>query len=71
MKSEITLRDLYDTINDFREEIRSSYVSKDEFNNRVSPVERLVYGMVGIILVAVLGALIALVINKTGVNAIW
>lgn len=41
-------------------EVQSQYVSKDEFE----PVKRLVYGLVGLILVAVVGAILALVIVR-------
>ena len=41
-------------------QLEGEYVTKDRFQ----PVERIVYGMVGTILLAVLGAVIALVINK-------
>jgi len=64
----------YELINEFRkemnerfDEMRECYVTKDRFN----PVERLVYGMTGVVLVAVIGSLIALVLNKTGVSATW
>lgn len=68
------MKTTYELINEFRSEmndrfdkIESCYVRNDRFN----PVERLVYGMVGIILLAFVGAMVALVINKTGVNATW
>ena len=68
----------YELINEFRKEMNerfdsiekkmcTDYVTKD----RYTPVERLVYGMVGVILLAVIGGLISLVINKTGVSAKW
>ena len=66
-KQEITNSDILEAINKFRDEMKNCYVSIDRF----SPIEKLVYGMVGCILVAVVGALVALVINKTGVQAIW
>lgn len=68
----------YELINEFRKEMNdrfdsiekrmcTDYVTKD----RYTPVERLVYGMVGVILLAVVTAIVALVVNKTGVNAQW
>lgn len=68
----------YELINEFRKEMNdrfdniekrmcTDYVTKD----RYTPVERLVYGMVGFILIAVIGSIIALVLNKAGVNAQW
>lgn len=68
------MKTTYELINDFRSEmndrfdkIESCYVTGDRFN----PVEKLVYGMTGIVLVAVVGAVIALVINRSGVQAVW
>lgn len=40
--------------------LNASYVSKDEFE----PIKRIVYGMVGLILVAVVGALVSLVVKQ-------
>jgi len=40
------------------------YVLKLEFNLRVAPLEKLIYGTVTIVLVAVFGALVALVVKK-------
>lgn len=67
MKPEITNNDIFKAISDFRNEIRGCYVSNDRF----MPVEKLVYGMVGVILLAVVGALVALVVSKTGIQATW
>lgn len=39
--------------------VSSHYVSKEEFE----PVKKIVYGLVGLILVAVVGALVALVVG--------
>lgn len=39
--------------------VSSNYVSKEEFE----PIKKIVYGMVSIILVAVVGALVALVLG--------
>jgi len=48
----------------FTEEMRKIFVSLDIFNLRVSPLEKLVYGLVGLILLAVFGAFIALVVKQ-------
>ena len=42
------------------DDIKESYVTKDEFN----PVKSIAYGMVSIVLVTVIGALLSLVILK-------
>lgn len=41
-------------------QVSSNYVSKEEFK----PVQRLVYGMVAIILAAVVGAILTVVLNR-------
>lgn len=48
-----------DDIKEIKSQINSNYVTKDQFE----PVRRLVYGMVGIILTAVIVALVALVVG--------
>lgn len=60
--------DIYQTINEFRkemnehfDEIKQGYVTLDRFK----PVEMVVYGMAGFCLVAILGAVVALVIAKS------
>ena len=46
-------------IDEIKTEMKKCYVSKEEFN----PIKRLVYGAVGVILTAVLGAIVAFVIR--------
>jgi len=40
--------------------VQEQYVTKNEFE----PIKKIVYGMIGLILIAVVGALLALVIKK-------
>ena len=47
-------------IAEINQKLDDKYVTKDEFD----PVKKLVYGMVAIILVAVIGALLTLVLRK-------
>lgn len=47
-------------ITEIKERLDEKYVTKDEFE----PVKKLVYGIVGLILTAVIGALLGLVILK-------
>ena len=47
-------------IKDLSKTDRTLYVTKDEF----APVKTLVYGMVGLILIAVVGAILALVLKR-------
>lgn len=42
----------------------NNFVNKVDFETRMKPLERLVYGLVGLILIAVVGALLGLVIIK-------
>lgn len=46
------------------EDLRKVFVTIEVFNLRTSPLEKLVYGMVSLIIVAVVGAILALVIRK-------
>ncbi len=41
-----------------------NFVSKLEFNSRVTPLERIVYGLIGMILIAFMGVVINIVIKK-------
>lgn len=47
-------------VTDIKRQIESNYVSKTEFD----PIKRLVYGLVTLILVAVVGAVVSLVMKK-------
>lgn len=46
-------------IAEIKETVAHGYVTKDEFE----PIKRLVYGLVGLILVGVVGALLSLVVR--------
>lgn len=46
------------------EELRKIFVTYDIFNLRVSPLEKLGYGLVSMIVVAVVAALITLVVRR-------
>jgi hypothetical protein len=41
-----------------------TFITRIEFNGRVSPLEKIVYGAVSLVLVSVVGAIIALVLKK-------
>jgi hypothetical protein len=56
---QVTLRDIYESIQDFRTEVRETYVTKNEF----LPVKSITYGLVTLIMVAVIGALVATVVR--------
>lgn len=47
-------------VNDIKKKLESEYVTRDQFE----PVRNIVYGMVSVILLAVVGALVALVVAK-------
>lgn len=49
-----------DKLDNVDQKISTHYVSRDEFE----PIKRIVYGMVGLILIAVVGALVSLVIRS-------
>lgn len=46
-------------INTINEKLSRGYVTKEEFE----PIKKVVYGLVGLILTSVLGALVAIVVN--------
>jgi tetrahydromethanopterin S-methyltransferase subunit G len=48
-----------DKLDNVDQKISTHYVSREEFE----PIKKIVYGMVGLILVAVVGALISLVVK--------
>lgn len=47
-------------IHDIKSNVQQGYVTKDEFD----PIKKIVYGLVGLILIAVVGALLSLVVVK-------
>jgi hypothetical protein len=47
-------------ISNINSKLDDHYVTKDQF----APIQRLVYGLVGLILIAVVGAILALVLRK-------
>lgn len=49
-----------DDVKEIKDTLKGSYVTKDEFE----PVKRIVYGLVGLILVSVVGAVMGLVITR-------
>ena len=55
MANGVTNKDLYDTINSFRMEVRAEYVTKDEF----SPVRKAVFGTIALVLTAFILAAVA------------
>ena len=55
--------DIKSDVTEIKTKLDSRYVSKDEFE----PIKKLVYGVVGLILTTVIGALLALVVFRGGV----
>lgn len=55
----VSLRDIYEEIQSFREEIREIYVTKEQF----APVEKIVYSAVGLMLLTLVGAMVARVVQ--------
>lgn len=49
-----------DDVKEIKYSLQQNYVTKDQFD----PVRKIVYGLVGLILVAVVGALLALVVKQ-------
>lgn len=57
---EVSLKDVYDLVEGMRKENRELYVYRSEFN----PVRTVTYGLVGMILFAVFGAILTMVIVR-------
>ena len=57
--TQVTLKTIYDAIQDLRDEVKQTYVTKDEF----TPVRMVAYGLVGTILTGVVIAVLATVIS--------
>jgi hypothetical protein len=53
---------LKEKIDNIDRKLDAQYVTQDEFD----PIRKLVYGIVGLILTAVVGALISVVVNRGG-----
>ena len=46
------------------EKLEQDYVTRVEFNSKFDPIQKIIYGLVGLILTAVVGALVSLVVLK-------
>jgi len=57
--TQVTLKTIYDAIQDLRDEVKQTYVTKDEF----TPVRMVAYGLVGTILTGVLIAILTTVVK--------
>ena len=65
-EEQITLKDIHTLIAEMRTEMRETYVTKDSFE----PVKRVTYGLVALILTAVMVSLLGMVvINSSRTNA--
>jgi len=61
-KQRIILERMQRDLKEWKDESREQYVTKTQFE----PIQRLVYGMVGLVLVAVVTAILAIVIGGQG-----
>lgn len=52
------------TLNQYIEELREIFLTKEVFQLRISPLEKIVYGFTSVVLLTVAGALVALVMRK-------
>lgn len=50
-------------VDELSDKLESKYVTQDEFKAKVDPLGKLVYGVIGLILTAVVGGLLSMVIN--------
>lgn len=58
-QEKVTLKDVYQAITELREEMASTYVTKDAFN----PVQYIAYGLMALVGSSVVGAIIMLVVR--------
>lgn len=59
MADNVTNKDLYEAIQSVKTDINDGFVRKEAFE----PIQKIVYGMVGAIMLAVIGALLAMVVR--------
>ena len=57
--AQVTLKTIYDAVQDLRDEVKNTYVTQDSFR----PVRAIVYGMVGILLTSIVVALVTSVVR--------
>lgn len=67
----VTLKDIYESIETLRSEIKDSYVSKDTYNAEVPPIKDALVRINWIVISAVVMALLSLVIRSIDVLAKW
>jgi hypothetical protein len=53
------INDIQEDVKDIKAKLEANYVTKEQFD----PVKKIVYGMVSVILLAVIGAVVALVLR--------
>jgi len=58
-KNNVTIREVYDLVEKFRNEVKDNYVTQNEFK----PVRAVVFGLVGLILAGAFTAMLANVIR--------
>lgn len=65
-----SLKDIYDAINDFRDEVRGTYATKEEVSGvkkelsaRIAPIQAIAFGLLGTIGITVLYAILATVVK--------
>jgi hypothetical protein len=51
-------------IDEMNDKMDEKFVTQDEFRAKFDPISKLVYGIVGLILTTVVGALLSVVINR-------
>jgi len=55
MRDEVSLKDIFEAINDLRIEVRNTYATKDE----LAPVRAIAYGLVGLVLTTIFYAVLS------------
>jgi len=69
MAKQITNSDIFRAINDFREEAKDCFISKDRYNAEVPPMKSDLRRITGLVLSAVVLALLSFVVKNVDVLA--
>ena len=56
----VKLENIQEDVRDIKRQLEGNYVTRDQFE----PIRKIVYGMVSVILLAVVGALVAIVVQQ-------
>lgn len=59
----VTIKDVYDAVERLEKKVDDNYVKKEVFEARLMPLQKIIYGLVGAVLMGVVGSILALVLR--------